>query len=310
MRSTRSSVRPGALHRRDRVVKRRRARCWQRSRRFRRAVRRSPLRTRRENVPASCDPTAARRRTDRPTEQVKDCQTRTRNVTAIRARAEGRIRIAGAAGPTSLHIRRKQKYTSSAVRRMLRTCASVAAVDARRRRQAIGSAPISVRPSRSIARRSDPRRGRDDGWRLSPSMPARRAEKCGQHDTAVCDEHLARHAARAGMMDSQAVSRDPMRRRSWSIVLGHAASLSTLRRRSGAGRSPMTRQYGEIAAHLDLQDTAVLESQLENFAILCNSAVTPVRQSFLACSESRHGFRIASRPKSRCPDRRWPVPHP
>src|SRR5688500_16301814 len=78
-------------------------------------------------------------------------------------------------------------------------------IRARGRRQAIGTTALGRFGTRNRAA-VHPCRGRDDRRMLAPTMTARRAEQCGQHDTTVCDEHLTRHAAWTGMMDRQEVA--------------------------------------------------------------------------------------------------------
>ena len=142
-----------------------------------------------------------------------------------------------------------------------------------------------------------PRRGRDGRRMLAPTMTARSAEKCGQHDTTVCDEHLARHAARAGMMDRQevAVGAAP----GMVHVRGHRRVLfgAPLARQASADDAAIRR----YTAHLKLQHATRLRGRAREFRRFAQLAVTPVRQRCPVCSASRHGFRTARDPNRAVP---------
>ena len=150
---------------------------------------------------------------------------------------------------------------------------------------------------RAIVRRSIRVAAATTDRMLAPTMTARRAEQCGQHDTTVCDEHLTRHAARTGMMDRQevAVGAAP----GMVHVRGHRRVLfgAPLARQASADDAAIRR----YAAHLKLQHATRLRGRAREFRRFAQLEVTPVRQRCLVCSASRHGFRTARDPNRAVP---------
>ncbi len=112
------------------------------------------------------------------------------------------VPIAGVAAPTSLRTRRTRNTPR---RRCGGCCARTHRSNNRCRLASAGDRDCGGRLHSARANRTaiHPCRGRNNSGRLSPSVTAGRAEQCRHHHSAMCDEHLARHASRTRVMNHQ-----------------------------------------------------------------------------------------------------------
>ena len=110
------------------------------------------------------------------------------------------------------------------------------------------------------------RRARNDRWCLSPSVVARSAEERRQRHSAMRDDHFGSSATWARMVDGDRATRVSTTPR---LLVGLVRLKPNI-----AGATLMWRPFaddstiGRRASHVDLQDTAILQREIQDLAVL------------------------------------------